>query len=106
MNINKIMYVCKKYKTRQKMNTISIDPNLYKGAELYAKVHNISIKSLVEKALLNILGQENSSFELKKEADLSPEVKSLIGIIKPSSQEEDINGRDARMEHLNEKYAL
>lgn len=100
------MYVCKKYKTTQYMNTISIDPNLYKGAELYAKLHNISIKSLVEKALLNILGQENNSFELKKEADLSPEVKSLIGIAKPSSPKEDINGRDARMEYLNEKYAL
>lgn len=96
------MYVCKKYKTTQNMNTISIDPNLYKGAELYAKLHNISIKSLVEKALINILGilgQENNSFELKKEADLSPEVKSLIGIAKPSSPKEDINGRDARMEY-------
>ena len=64
------MYVCKKYKTTQNMNTISIDPNLYKGA------------------------------------DLSPEVKSLIGIAKPSSPKEDINGRDARMEYLNEKYTL
>ena len=30
------------------MNTLTIDQNIYNGAELYAKTHNLSIKELVE----------------------------------------------------------
>lgn len=31
------------------MNTISVDSNIYRGAELYAKLHNVSIGQMVEK---------------------------------------------------------
>lgn len=34
------------------MNTITIDSNIYRGAEIYAKLHNISVERLVEKFLL------------------------------------------------------
>ena len=34
------------------MKTIAIDNNIYKGAEIYAKLHNISVERLVEKYLL------------------------------------------------------
>ena len=33
------------------MNTIAIDSNIYKGAEMYAKLHNISVEHLVETLL-------------------------------------------------------
>ena len=33
------------------MNTITIDSNIYKGVESYAKLHNISIESVIEKGL-------------------------------------------------------
>lgn len=33
------------------MNTISIDSNIYMGAERYAKLHNISLQQLVEDCL-------------------------------------------------------
>ena len=88
------------------MNTIVIDTNIYKGAEVYAKMHNISIKELVEKAILNVVGQRNSSFKLKKGNELSPEIRSLIGIAQPSKNNNDINGREARNEYLSEKYSL
>ena len=51
---------------------------------------------------MNTISNEN--FRLKKEEELSPAVKSLIGIAKPSGKDEDINGRDTRMEFLSEKY--
>lgn len=88
------------------MNTIVIDTNIYKSAEIYAKMHNISIKELVEKAIQNVVGQRDSSFKLKKENELSPEIRSLIGIAQPSKDITDINGREARSEYLSEKYSL
>lgn len=88
------------------MNTITIDDNIYRGAELYAKLHNISITKLVEKAILNIVSQKEKPFELKKEEELSPEIRSLIGVVKSPSQIDDLNGRNARMEYLKEKYSL
>ena len=72
------------------MNTITIDDNIYRGAELYAKLHNISITKLVEKAILNIVSQKEKPFELKKEEELSPEIRSLIGVVKSPSQIEDL----------------
>ena len=30
------------------MNTIAIDSNIYRGAEMYAKMHNISLRQMVE----------------------------------------------------------
>ena len=88
------------------MNTITIDDNIYRGAELYAKLHNISITKLVEKAIQNIVSQKEKPFELKKEEELSPEIRSLIGVVKSPSQIDDLNGRNARMEYLKEKYSL
>lgn len=88
------------------MNTITIDNNIYRGAEIYAKLHNISVKALIEKAILNIVGNKKNKFELKEEKELSPAIQSLIGIAKPSGNLEDIDGRDARMEYLKDKHAL
>lgn len=39
------------------MNTITIDSNIYKGAEMYAKLHNISIESVIEKGMTHFLGK-------------------------------------------------
>lgn len=33
------------------MNTIAIDSNIYKGAESYPKLHNISVAAAIEKAI-------------------------------------------------------
>ena len=30
------------------MNTITIDSNIYQGAEMYAKLHNVSLRQMVE----------------------------------------------------------
>ena len=40
------------------MNTITIDSNIYKGAEMYAKLHKISIAAVIEKGLTLLLGND------------------------------------------------
>lgn len=52
------------------MKTISIDSNMYKGAEMYAKLHNISVERLVEKFLLTF---QKPSSEIKTVAEESDE---------------------------------
>lgn len=90
----------------ENMNTISIDKNVYKWAEGYAKIHHISMDKLAEQALLMLVGRPKAKYTLKTEDELSPAVQSLIGIAKPTHANEDINGRDARMEYLTKKYEL
>ena len=36
------------------MNTLTIDQNIYNGAEIYAKRHNVSVQQLVEEYLISI----------------------------------------------------
>lgn len=69
-------------------NKIKIIADIYWGAEIYAQMHNISITELAEKALLKFVGKKEN-FRLKKEEELSPAVKSLIGIAKPSGTQND-----------------
>ena len=46
-------------------------------------------------------------YKMKKIEELSPELQALIGFAKPSVDDEnDINGNKARMEYLQEKYAI
>lgn len=49
------------------MNTISIDSNIYKGAELYAKLHKISVETVIEKGLTLLLGNLTSKKEVADE---------------------------------------
>lgn len=37
------------------MDTIAINSNIYKGAESYAKMHNMSVTAAIEKAILLFL---------------------------------------------------
>lgn len=48
------------------MTTIAIDSNIYKGAEMYARLHNISVEHLVEtllKKLQTVSVKSQSSVE-------------------------------------------
>ena len=49
------------------MNTITIDSNIYKGAEMYAKLHNISVGDAIEKGILLLTGNVRSQQEEQKE---------------------------------------
>ena len=64
--------------------TITIRGSVYQGAQRYAKEHNVSLDTFVESIIVKAIGigPGNASKEV----------------------EEDINGRNARMEYLEEKY--
>ena len=60
------------------MNTISIDSNIYKGAELYAKLHNISVEAVIEKGLTLLLENLTSK---KKVADENAEFQKALAYV-------------------------
>ena len=53
------------------MNTISIDSNIYKGAESYAKLHNISVTAAIEKAISLFLQKVQSKQKLLETAEFN-----------------------------------
>lgn len=62
-------------------NTITIDHNIYRGAEMYAKLNNISIKEVVETSLKLLLGHINKPQTDTKSKwsnyQLSPKIKDM-----------------------------
>lgn len=51
------------------MNTITVDSKIYRGAEIYAKLHNISVDRLVEKYLMTFQLPSSESESKDKESD-------------------------------------
>lgn len=93
------------------MNTISIDSNIYHGAEMYAKLHNVSVIDFIESAIATAVGniartRVSEPYSLKAEKELSREVQSLIGIAKAPDVYDDINGKTARIEHTMEECGI
>lgn len=90
--------------------TITIRENVYQGAQRYAKEHNVNLDTFVESIIVKAIGldkpkQTHKKFKLKSFDELSPRVKSLIGTGNVSKEsEEDVNGRNARIEYLEEKH--
>lgn len=65
------------------MKTITIDPNIYKDAEDYAKQHNISMKELVEKYFISLASlkkhdpvHEESAMDMSR-YKISPTLKKM-----------------------------
>lgn len=87
------------------MNAITIDDNRYKSAEIYAKLHNISIKDVVARSL-DLLFRQTSKTELvTNDTDLENAMAIMDSITmkggKPIPPEE--NGLDAL---IDKKYVL
>ena len=78
------------------MNTITIDSNIYRGAEDYAKRHNVSIKQLVETYLRKILSPEAPD---KPALDMPPRLEKLGGCL--AGVEDD---KDEKLNYLLKKY--
>ena len=53
------------------MNTIAIDSNIYKGAESYAKLHNISVTTAIEKAISLFLQKVQPKQKLLETAEFN-----------------------------------
>lgn len=74
--------------------TIDLDGRVLESAEEYARKHNTSLGRLVEEYLATLASQ-------KKEAEITPLVKSLSGVIKLSGS---VDYKEDYHRHLSEKY--
>lgn len=87
------------------MNTITLRPDIYKGAELYARKHNVSIDKFVENIIEKALSLNNSNSEGKgtdwRKYDVSPEVMDMT-----FEDRKDIvaDYREEYVKHLEKKY--
>ena len=64
-------YICRQKKGDTIMNTIAIDSNIYKGAESYAKLHNISVTAAIEKAISLFLQKVQPKQKLLETAEFN-----------------------------------
>lgn len=67
------------------MNTLTIDQNIYNGAELYAKKHNISLQALVEEMLKEVISSKPHMEHLA----LPEKWEKLCGILKGVTDDND-----------------
>ena len=89
------------------MTTISLNPAVYTQAQNYARENNMSVEEWVGMLIMRFVSNKKKGYKMKKIEELSPELQAIIGFAKPSvADDNDINGDKARMEYLNEKYAL
>lgn len=87
------------------MNTIAIDSNIYKGAESYAKLHNISVTAAIEKAISLFLQKVQPKQKLLETAEFN-EALSYVKTLKAKGGKPipaDENSLDAL---VDKKYAL
>ena len=78
------------------MNTITIDSNIYKEAEIFAHKHNLSLKQIVEKYLSQL---SNITFTKEEKYKLPKHLESMVGCL---SDVKDQN--DDKLNYLLNKY--
>ena len=82
------------------MNTVTINSNVYRGAEQYANLHNISVADAVEKAILLFLQKVQPKQKLMETTEFK-EALAYVKSIVPSEEKPvpaDENGLDALVE--------
>ena len=75
--------------------TLSLDGTVIESAKIYAKSNNISLSKLIESYLTMITNLK------KKEANITPLVESLSGVI---TLDKDYDVKDDYTKYLIEKY--
>ena len=87
------------------MYAINLNKDVFNGAARYAQKHNVSVESFIETLIINAV-KEKPKFDYKSEENLSPLIKSLIGVL-PQHDDADVFAyKKARMEYLTDKYGL
>jgi hypothetical protein len=79
--------------------TLTIEQEVIKSAKIYAQEKGRSLSEIIENYLKAIVSQTKSEKEIDKE--LSPFVKSLIGVVKLP---EDFDYKKTLSEEINKKY--
>lgn len=75
--------------------TLSLNEKVIEKAKTYAKMNDTSLSKLIESYLSNLTRPSD------KKEEITPLVKSLIGIIKVPK---DFNEKEAYIEYLSRKY--
>lgn len=83
------------------MTTIAIDSNVYRGAERYAKKHNVSVRYVIESGLRQLLDMELENQNDDFDSAISFVRTLSLGGERPVPAEE--NGKGVLAE---EKYSL
>lgn len=87
------------------MNAVTIDNNRYRTAEMYAKLHNISIKAVVARSLDLLFGQAKTDVLTDKESDFDKAMAVMDSMMIKGGKQipADENGINALIE---QKYEL
>ena len=87
------------------MYAINLNKDVFNGAARYDKKHNVSVESFIETLIINAV-KEKPKFDYKSEENLSPLIKSLIGVLPQHDDADEFDYKKARMEYLTDKYGL
>lgn len=77
---------------------VAINPNVYQQAQAYAQEHGLNLTNIIENFLMQFIGQNKAI-----EQPVPDVVLSLIGMGEPLA-EDDLNGREAYYQYIEEKY--
>ena len=87
------------------MYAVKLNKDVYNGAARYTKKQNDSVERFIETLIINAV-KEKPKFNYKSEENLSPLIKSLIGVLPQHDDADEFDYKKARMEYLTEKYGL
>ena len=79
---------------------VAINPDLYGSAQVYAEKQGLNLTTLIEDFLVRFI----STKETSTEEEVPDVVLSLLGAANGQITNEDLNGRKAYYQHIEEKY--
>lgn len=80
---------------------IAINPNLYGTAQTYAEQKGLDLTLMIENFLKRFISKEKAK---SQEQDLPDIVAGLLGAAHGEVAEEDLNGKEAYYQYIEEKY--
>ena len=80
---------------------IAINPNLYGTAQAYAEQKGLDLTLMIENFLKRFISKEKSKTQ---EQDLPDIVASLLGAAQGEVADDDVNGKEAYYQYIEEKY--
>ena len=79
---------------------VAVNPDLYGTAQMYAEKKGLNLTTLIEDFLVRFI----STKETSNEEEVPDVVLSLLGAANGQIANEDLNGRNAYYQHIEEKY--
>ena len=80
---------------------VAINPNLYGTAQAYAEQKGLDLTLMIENFLKRFISKEKSKTQ---EQDLPDIVASLLGAAHGEVADDDVNGKEAYYQYIEEKY--